>query len=160
MSSNLRAALRWAVLPLLALAVGYALPRPPRPGDLLDAVAAVQRQAPLYLVSEGEPNATWARRGSVYLCRSPRGPEHIAEVSVPPWRADSRWDGIVCLKGTAAANTEYDPWLSDPHPECLHYTGFAVYGDPALMREVERLLAAAGYTPRTGRRIPRPAPGE
>jgi hypothetical protein len=129
--------------------LGYALPRSQRRRvDLLDAVAAVQRRAPLFLVSESEPSVRWVDQGSLYLCRSARGLAEIAELKHNPWRRDSRWTGIVCFRGTVEPNLLYDPWLSEATACCLRYGSFALYGDPNLMREIQSILALEGLHPK------------
>ncbi len=148
MSSQMKSSIRWSLLALVALALGYALPRPQRRGaDLLDAAAAVQRRAPLFLVSESEPSAGWVRQGSLYLCRSARGLAEIAALKHNPWRRGSRWAGIVCFRGTVDPSLAYDPWLSEADACCLHYGTFALYGDPNLVREIQSILALEGFHP-------------
>lgn len=133
----------------VALAVGYALPRSRNGGDLLDAVAAVQRQSPRFLVSEPCPPAEWARIGAVYLCRSPRTAEQVDELSKYS-RDDGGWDGIVCFKGTLDPRRGYDPWLSEGGSQCVKYPSFAVFGDPRCLDEVCAILAAAGFEKMSG----------
>jgi len=141
---------RLAVASALALAAGYALPRPGRQtGDLLDAVAAVQRRSPRFLVSEPRPPATWARAGALYLCRTPKTAEDLDALSKYPGRADARWAGVVCFQGTDHPRQSdlYLPGDSEGGDRCLHYGAFAVFGDPELLQEVQAILAAEGFRP-------------
>jgi hypothetical protein len=133
-----------AVVFAVALAVGYALPRSRTGGDLLDAVAAVQRDSPRFLISEPCPPANWARMGALYLCRAPRTAEQIDELSKYPWD-DRGWEGIVCFKGALDPRRSYDPWISEGGSHCVRYHSFAVFGDPGCLEEVCGILAAAGF---------------
>src|SRR5262245_45534029 len=141
----------WVALALvsgLALAAGYALPRPGRPGgDLLDAVAAVQRRSPRFLVSEPRPGANWARAGALYLCRTPRTAADVDGLGKQPGRPDPRWAGVVCFHGTVDPHRLHHPWLAEGGERCLHYGRFAVFGDPEELREVRAILAAEGFPP-------------
>lgn len=130
---------------VVALAVGYVLPRSPRPGDMLDAIAAVQRRSPYFLVSEPMPPANWARTGAVYLCRSPRTAADLDLLNTVPRLPDDRWTGVVCFRGTAEPRQVYVRWASEGSDRCLDYGTFAVFGDPDLLEEVQPLLADAGF---------------
>src|SRR5262245_26644737 len=106
---------------VLALAAGYALPRPParRGGDMLDAVAAVQRRSPHFLVSEPFPSANWLPSGTLYLCRTTRSAEDVERLSKDPRRADPRWAGVVCFKGTADPQQVGEvPWVARGGDRC------------------------------------------
>jgi hypothetical protein len=130
----------------VALAIGHALPRQPqRSADMLDAVAAVQRHSPLFLISEPYPPGNWVKGGALYLCRSPKTAEELDVLSKHPW-GKVRWDGVVCFKGTANPNMRYVPWVSEGCG-CLPYGQFAVFGDPDLLEEVRGILIEAGYRP-------------
>ena len=130
---------------LAALACGYALPRPARHnGDLLEAVAAVQRHSPRFLISEPAPTLAWARSGSVYLCRNPKTAQEIESLSKDPRRYDPRWEGVVCFRGKLDPQQPYVPWICDGGPRCLDGGAFAVYGDPQLLHEIREILAAQG----------------
>lgn len=73
-----------AVVAVFALAAGYVLPRPSRSGDMLDAVAAVQRHSPRFLVSEPMPPANWTKSGALFLCRTSRTAEELdGLISIP-----------------------------------------------------------------------------
>src|SRR5262245_29817429 len=112
---------------VLALAAGFFL-GPPGSGDrdMLDAVAAVQRRSPRFLVSEPVPPANWARGGALYLCRRPRAAHEVDGLGKHPWHPDPRWAGVVCFKGTTDPNQRYDPWVADGGDGRLHYGTFAV----------------------------------
>jgi hypothetical protein len=135
-----------ALVCVLAVAAGYALPRPARRGgDLLDAVAAVQRRSPRFLISEPVPPANLVRTGALYLCRTPRTAQDVDGLSKHPSRPDPRWAGVVCFKGTADPDQLDVPWVSDGGDRCLDYGTFAVFGDPEMLREVRAILAAEGF---------------
>jgi len=135
-----------------ALAVGYMLPRPAhRGGDILDAVAAVQRRAPRFLTSEPSPPARWAHVGALYLCRSPKNVAEIEALSKYPWHVDPAWSGVVCFQGTNDPNRRYLAWLADGGERCLLYGGFAVFGDPDMLEEMRAILAAEGFHQTTSR---------
>lgn len=148
MSQHLRS---WAPLALtvLALVAGFALARLGRGGgDMLDAVAAVQRKSPRFLVTEPRPPVTWVQTGTVYLCRTPRTADEVEGLSKHPARPDPRWAGVVCFRGTDDPNLRDVPWISDGGDRCLDYGTFAVFGDPELLQEVRALLADAGFRPK------------
>jgi hypothetical protein len=140
-----------ALVSVLALATGYTLPRPGRRGgDMLDAVAAVQRRSPQFLVSEPMPRApmpraNWVQSGTLYLCRTPRTPEELDGLSKFPSRPHPRWAGVVCFRGTAEPGQVYIPWVSEGGDRCLDYGDFAVFGDPEMLQEVGAILAAEGF---------------
>jgi hypothetical protein len=137
---------------LIALATGYALPRRDRRGgDMLDAVMAVQRQAPLFLISDPMPAANWARTGALYLCRTSRTVEEMEGLRRFPGRSDPRWDGVVCFKGTADLHQAYlyIPWVSEGGDHCIFYGTFAVFGDPKLLAKIRTILASKGFQPLT-----------
>jgi hypothetical protein len=138
---------KWMALGFVsALAIGYMLPRPAhRNGDILDAVAAVQRRAPRFLISEPLPPARWAHIGAVYLCRNPKSVAEIEAMSKYPWDVDPSWTGVVCIQGTNDPNRRYLAWLSDGGDRCLNYGGFAVFGDPEMINEVSAILTAEGF---------------
>lgn len=140
----------WASLVLaavLGLAAGYGLPRPGRGGDMLDAVAAVQRRSPRFLVSEPRPPANWVQTGALYLCRTPRTPEDVESLSKDPARPGPRWSGVVCFKGIADPRQLYVPWVSEGGDRCIDYGDFAVFGDPDVLQEVRAILANEGFQP-------------
>ncbi len=137
-----------ALVAVVAVAAGYALPRPQRRGgDMLDAVAAMQRRSPRFLVSECTPPANWVQTGSLYLCRTPRTAEDVQDLSKDPNRPDPRWAGVVCFKGTADPHQVYVPWVAEGGDRCLDYGAFAVFGDPEVLCEVRAILAAEGFQP-------------
>jgi hypothetical protein len=146
MSHYLKSSAPLALVFLVALSVGYALPRS-RDGDMMDAVAAVQRRSPWFLVSQPHPPANWVRRGAIYLCRTPRTAIEMDALSKYPWRPDPRWSGVVCFKGTVDPLRYYDGWLSEGGDHCLNYGVFAVFGDPEAVEEMQAILAAEGFQP-------------
>jgi hypothetical protein len=126
----------------------------------MDAIAAVQRRSPRFLISE-HPGvrvtgpiapANWLQTGAIYLCRTPRTIQDVDGLSKYPDRPDPRWAGIVCFRGTADPRQAYVPWLAEGGDHCLHYGAFAVYGDPEVLDEVRVILAAAGFPPPRHRR--------
>ena len=135
---------------LLALAAGYALPRPGRGGDMLDAVAAVQRRAPRFLISEPRPPANWAQAGTLYLCTTARTAADVDSLSKYPRRPDARWVGVVCFRATTDPRQIYFPGVAGDGHRCLDYGTFAVFGDPELLNEVQTILAAEGFPPARG----------
>jgi hypothetical protein len=148
-SGRLRYAVLLALVAGAALAVGHSLPRrAEREGDMLDAVAEVQRRAPLFLISEPHPVGNWTERGALYLCRSPKTVVEVERLSKWPG-GKFPWDGVVCFRGTSDPGVFFVPWVSEGR--CLHYGRFAVHGDPELLEEVRLLLAEAGFrAERTG----------
>jgi hypothetical protein len=148
MPRDLKSRTRLAAVVVLALAAGYVLGRPgPRDGDMLDAVAAVQRRSPKFLVSEPSPLANWARSGSVYLCRSARTATEVDGLAKHPWTPDPRWTGVVCFRATVDRKGLYVPWIAEGGDRCLVYAEFAVFGDAQLLREVHAILADEGFHP-------------
>jgi hypothetical protein len=145
MSRPLKSHVLLALVSAVGLLVGYALARPTRQGDLLDAVAAVQRRAPLFLISEPKPRAHWAQAGALYLCRTPRTAAEVEALGKDPRRPDPRWTGVVCFKGMADPRRMVDPWVSEGGDRCLDYGAFAVFGDPTLLQEVRAILDAEGF---------------
>lgn len=135
-----------AVVAVFALAAGYVLPRPSRSGDMLDAVAAVQRHSPRFLVSEPMPPANWTKSGALFLCRTSRTAEELDGLNKHPTHADSRWAGILCFKATIDPDQHYVPWVAD-HPSnwWLDYGEFVVFGDADMLQEVRTILADAGF---------------
>src|SRR5262245_61845599 len=146
MPKHLKPWVALALVSAVALAVGYALPRPRRGGDLLDAVMGVQRRSPRFLISEPLPPANWAQTGALYLCRSPRSAEDVEALTLRPWRPE-RWAGVVCFRGTTDPNQHYVPWVTEAGDRCLDYGAFSVFGDPEVLQEVRAILAAEGFQP-------------
>ncbi|HEY1378091.1 MAG TPA: hypothetical protein VGF55_14920 [Gemmataceae bacterium] len=138
-----------AALVLIAVVTGYVYARFEwRDGDLMDAVAAVQRHSPLFLVSEPRPTGSWVKHGCLYLSRTPRTAEAMELMSKYPARRDPRWAGVVCFRGTGDQAPAYVPWVDDGGDRCLQYDSFAVYGDPELLAEVRAALDREGFRPR------------
>jgi hypothetical protein len=137
-------------LVLLALAAGYALPRPGRGGDMLDAVAAVQRRAPRFLISEPLPTANWAQIGTLYLCREAMTAGEADSLSKYPRHPDPRWAGVVCFRGTGDPGHFCFPGAAGGSHRCLDYGAFVVFGDPEMLEEVQAILAAEGFRPARG----------
>jgi hypothetical protein len=130
----------------LALGAGYALPRPARGGDVYDAVAAVQRHSPHFLIGEPPPPPKQGRRTvAVYLSRTPMTVADIERLRKGPDRGGRDWEGVACFKDTTDPAVGYIPWVTDGGECCLRFRTFAVYGDPAVLREVRAILAAAGH---------------
>jgi hypothetical protein len=115
---------------------------------MLDAVAAVQRRSPRFLITERVPTDGWVRSGALYLSRRPKTPEAVEELSIDPRRPDPNWAGVVCFRGTADPNVYVLPWLEAGTDRCIAYDDFAVYGDPELIQEVKCILATEGFRAR------------
>jgi hypothetical protein len=112
---------------------------------MMDAVAAVQRRSPQFLITEPRPCASWARTGALYLCRTPRTVAEVEGVTKDPDRPDTRWAGMVCFRGTPGARQLFVPWVSAGGDRCLDYGNFAIFGDPDLLEEVRVILADEGF---------------
>lgn len=139
----------WGLMALfivLGVTGGYVLSLTPIEHDMLDAVAVVQRNSPRFVVSDPIPGANWAKSGSLYLCRTPRTAEELDGLNKGVGGDDPRWEGILCFKGIDNT-TLYVPWVSEAGPDCVHYRSFAIWGDPAEVKEVQALLAAEGIEP-------------
>jgi hypothetical protein len=136
-----------ALVFILALAAGYALPRPGRGGDMLDAVAAVQRRSPRFLVSEPLPPADWAQFGTLYLSRKAMTAAEADGLNKYPRQPDGRWAGVVCFRATADPRHVGFPGVAGSGHRRLDYGVFAVFGDPELLEEVQTILAAEGFPP-------------
>jgi hypothetical protein len=145
----LRDARFWCLLALasaLSLAAGYALPRPPKKGgDLLDAVAAVQRRCPLYPTAERGLPYSWAAEGGVYLSRTSKTPAEVELLTKDPRGYDGQWDGVVYFKARARRGQAVLPFLPGSADRVLDYGDFAVYGDPKLLQEVRAVLSDQGF---------------
>lgn len=146
----------WALLGLavLPVAAGFLLGRQAATGepsrqDMLDAVVAVQRRSPLFLISGPYPGPRWPDSGHLYLCRSPQTVEDTERlVKYPRGCSLGRpWVGVVCIRGTADRDVVEHPWLTDGGDRCVRYGAFAVYGDPDLLRDVRAALDDAGFRP-------------
>jgi hypothetical protein len=112
---------------------------------MLDAVAAVQRRSPRFLVSEPMPTANWVRSGTLYLCRTARTAVEVDGLSKHPQLPDPNWAGVVCFKGTADPSQFDIPWVSEGGDRCLKYGVFAIFGDPEVLQEVRAILEAEGF---------------
>jgi hypothetical protein len=133
---------------LLSGAIGHALPRPVKKGgDLLDAVAAVQRHRPLFLIPERGLPYSWAAAGGIYLSSTGKTPEEVEQLVKDPRSYDDRWSGVVYFKACGPREDIVSFMLPDAGDLYLDYGGFAVYGDPALLQEVRVVLADQGLRP-------------
>ena len=130
----------------LCLATGYSLHRPEKKaGDILDAVAAVQRRCPLFFIPErGRPD-NWVLEGGFYLCRTSQTPEELDRLIKDPRCFNERWDGIVYFKACARRNPLSLPFVPGPDDKILDYGGFMVYGDAELIQTVRSILADEGF---------------
>jgi hypothetical protein len=132
----------------LSLAAGYVLPRPAKKGgDMLDAVAAVQRRCRLYVTAERGQSDNWVPEGGVYLSRTSRTPEELDRLLKDSRTYDEHWDGVVYFKGCGRHRQRVLPFLPAPADRALDYRDFGVYGDPALLKEVRSILAQEGFMP-------------
>jgi hypothetical protein len=132
----------------LSLAAGYVLPRPAKNGgDMLDAVAAVQRRCRFYVIAEpGQPNNSVAE-GGVYLSRTSRTPTELDRLLKDSRTYDEHWDGVVYFKACGRSRQRLLAFLPAPADRALDYRDFGVYGDPALLKEVRSILAEQGFVP-------------
>jgi hypothetical protein len=141
----------WAVsvaASLVALAAGYTLARPGQQGgDLLDAVGAVQRRAPRFLVSEPRPTVNWVQSGCLYLCSTARAAQEVHGRSMCPGRLAPNGAGVACFKGAADPRQFCVPWLEAGGDRCLDHGDFTVFGDPELVQEARAILVAEGFQP-------------
>jgi hypothetical protein len=112
---------------------------------MLDAVAAVQRHSPRFVISDVSPPAHWSQMGALYLCRQQKTVADMDDLSKDPTRPDPRWTGVVCFKGTADPNQLHVPWIAEGGDRCLIYDTFAVFGDAEVLQEVQTILAAEGF---------------
>lgn len=143
-----RHARSWCLLALAlmgSLATGYFAPRPgPRGGDVLDAVAAVLRQRSLFAVPERGRPYQWTRQGGIYLCRTRKTAEELDCLIKDPKDFSERWQGIVYFKAYQRGQVTL-PFAWAEQGPVVYYEGFAVYGDPELLREVHAILADRGF---------------
>jgi hypothetical protein len=117
---------------------------------MMDAVAAVQRHSPRFMISEPRPCADWVHSGALYLCRKPRTVADVEGLSKDPERADACWAGVICFRGTPNTRQLLVPWVATGGDRCLDYGDFAVFGDRDLLREVRAILANEGFEPVRG----------
>jgi hypothetical protein len=145
----LRHARFWCLLTLVAavsLVTGYALPHPAKKGgDMLDAVTAVQRRYPLFLMPERGCPPSWVTEGGIFLSRTGKTTDDVEDLDKQPCGYDSRWHGVVYFKACAHRDRVDLPLLSGPRERVLDYGDFAVYGDPELLQEVRPVLDSAGF---------------
>jgi hypothetical protein len=134
------------VMSALCLATGYALHEPKKKGgDILDAVAAVQRRHPLYLIPERGRPYSWVTDGGFYLCRTGQSAEELDRLIKDPRCYQEQWHGIVYFKAYARRSPLSLPFLPGPEDRVLDYGGLVVYGDPSLIQEVRSILADQGF---------------
>jgi hypothetical protein len=139
----------WNLLGLISvvcLTVGYVLHHPEKKGgDILDALAAVERGYSLYLVPERGQPPNRATEGGFYLCRTSKTPEELDRLIKDPRDYNERWQGIVYFKACARRHRLFLPFLPGPDDKVLDYGGFAVYGDPELIQIVCSILTDEGF---------------
>jgi hypothetical protein len=139
----------WCLLTLVAalsLAAGYALPHAAKKGgDMLDAVAAVQRHSPLFLMPERGCPSSWVREGGIYLSRKGKTADDVEDLVKDPRGYDQRWQGVVYFKACAHHDRVSLFLLSGAGDRLLDYGDFVIYGDPELLREVRSILESAGF---------------
>jgi hypothetical protein len=141
----------WVLIALIAavsLAAGYFLPRPVKKGgDMLAAVAAVQRRCPLYITAERGQADNWVAEGGIYLSRTSRTAEDLDHLLKDSRSYDGHWDGTVYFKACGRHRERMLPFLPGPGDRALDYGDFGVYGDPDLLKEVRSILAEQGFLP-------------
>ena len=146
MSQHTRSWCLLALVSALSLAAGYAVPHPAKKGgDMLDAVAAVQRRCPFCLMTERGCPPSWVTEGGIYLSRTIKTPDQVEDLVRDPSGYDDRWHGVVYFKACAHRDRVLFPMLSGPRERVLDYGEFAVYGDPDLLQEVGPILESAGF---------------
>jgi hypothetical protein len=135
------------VIAAVSLTAGYVLPRQTlrRGGDILDAVAAVERRCPLYLVAERGLPYNWAAAGGFYLSRTSKTAEELDRLLKDPRSYDSCWNGVIYFKACNHRGPLLLPFLPGPADRILDYGSFVVYGDPELVQEVRLILADQGF---------------
>jgi hypothetical protein len=135
-----------AFVSVVCLAVGYVVHHPEkRGGDILDAMAAVQRHCPLYLIPERGRPSNWATDGGFYLCETSQRPKEMDRLIKDPRSYNERWHGIVYFKACGRRSPLYLPFVPGPDDHTLDCGGFMVYGDPELVRTVRSILADEGF---------------
>jgi hypothetical protein len=131
---------------VLLFAAGYAVPRTLKEGgDMLDAVAAVQRRCPLYLTAERGLPEDWVAEGGIYLSRTSKTTDEVERLLKDSRTYDAHWEGVVYFKARGRHRERMLAFLPAPADRALDYGDFAVYGDPALLQEVRSILAARGF---------------
>jgi hypothetical protein len=146
MSHHLRSWFLLGLVSAVSLVAGYALPHPAKKGgDMLEAVAVVQRRIPLHLVSERGCPPSWVTEGGIYLSRTNKSTDDVENLIKEPVRYDRRWQGVVYFKNCGNRDRVAFPILTSPRERILDYGDFAVYGDPELLQEVRPLLEGAGF---------------
>jgi hypothetical protein len=131
---------------LAASSVLRPAPRHHQDFDMLDAVAAVQRRSPRFVISEPLPGPDWSQDGILYWCNKPRTLEDLNQFISASAQSvgDPRWNGVVCFKGIRHQPPAHTPGV-DGNSRCLRYSTFAAYGDDEMLQEVKDILAAAGF---------------
>jgi hypothetical protein len=147
MSGYLRFGFLLGLVSALSLVAGYALPHPAKKpgGDMLDAVAAVQRRSPLFLMTERGCPPSWVTEGGIFLSRTGKTTDDVEDLDKQPRGYDDRWRGVVYFKAYAHRGRVDLPLLSGPRERLLDYGDFAVYGDPELIQVVRSILASEGF---------------
>jgi hypothetical protein len=146
MSQQVRSWFLLGLVSAVSLAAGYALPRPAKKGgDMLDAVAAVQRRDPLCLIAERGRPYSWVAEGGIYLSRTSKTPQDVEELVKDPASYNDGWQGVVYFKACAQRDEVIVSFLPGAGDRVLDYGGFAVYGDPELLQEVRSILAEQGF---------------
>ncbi len=132
----------------VSLVAGYVLPHPAKKGgDMLDAVAAVQRRCPLYITAERGHQDSWVADGGVYLSRTSRAPADLDRLRKDSSTYDEGWGGVIYFKACGRNRERMLPFLPAPGDRALDYRDFGVYGDPDLLKEVRSILAEQGFVP-------------
>jgi hypothetical protein len=112
---------------------------------MLDAVAAVQRRCPLFLMPQrGRPHC-WVTDGGIYLSRTSKSQDELENLTTDPDGPDSCWHGVVYFKAWVHRDRVEYYFLSGPRDRVLDYGAFVVYGDPELIQEVRAILASEGF---------------
>jgi hypothetical protein len=112
---------------------------------MLDAVAAVQRHSPMFLMTEPGCPSGWVTEGGIYLSRTRKTPEELEMLVKDSRRYDERWQGVVYFKAYAHRDRVTLYILSGADDRFLDYGNFVVYGDPELVQGVRSILTSAGF---------------
>jgi hypothetical protein len=114
-------------------------------GDMLDAVAAVLRHSPLFLMPERGCPRNWVTEGGIYLSRTGKTPDKVEALVKDPRYYDDRWHGVVYFKAYADRDRVALYFLAGAGDRILDYSDFVVYGDPELLRVLHSVLKGAGF---------------
>jgi hypothetical protein len=109
-----------AMAAVMLIVAGYAVPRSVKKGgDMLDAVAAVQRRCPIYLTAERDRPHAWVTHGGIYLSRTSMTAEELDYLLKDSRTDDARWDGVVYFKANGRHPARMLSFLPAPGDRAL-----------------------------------------